>query len=62
MNQGLEKAIAKAGSRQGLARLLGISKQAVCKWTSVPSRQIIRIEAATGVPRELLRPDLYRRD
>lgn len=60
MDRGLQIAIERAGSRKQLARLLGISKQAVSKWTNVPAHQIIAIERATGVPREELRPDLYR--
>ena len=60
-NTGLEKAMARVGGARELARLLGISKQAIYKWTKVPASQIIRIEKATGVPRELLRPELYER-
>lgn len=58
---GLAKAIERAGSREALGRLLGISRQAIWKWHQVPARQIIAIEKATGVPREQLRPDLYRK-
>lgn len=58
---GLQRAIEKAGSQEKLARLLGISQQAVQQWHQVPAGQIIAIERVTGVPREDLRPDLYRR-
>lgn len=61
MDHGLELAIARAGSARKLARMLGISMQAVIKWKTVPAHQIVPIEKATGVPREELRPDLYRR-
>ena len=61
MSPGLTRAIEKAGSMGKLARLLGISQQAVSQWREVPTRHIIAIEHATGVPREVLRPDLYRR-
>jgi len=60
MDQGLQRAIEKAGSARKLAVLLGISHQAILKWASVPPHQIVAVEAATGVPREELRPDLYR--
>lgn len=43
-----------------LARRIGVSYQAIQQWKSVPAHQIIAVEAATGVPREELRPDLYR--
>ena len=33
-----------------LALMLGISKQAVAKWSNVPAHQIIAVERATGVP------------
>ena len=59
MNQGLKQAIERAGSRNKLARLLGISHQALNKWQDVPVHHIIAIERATGVHRSLLRPDLY---
>jgi DNA-binding transcriptional regulator YdaS (Cro superfamily) len=59
MNQGFQQAIERAGSRSKLAQLLGISHQAVNKWTVVPTRHIIEIERLTGVHRSLLRPDLY---
>lgn len=59
MNAGLKWAIEIAGSQVKLARLLGISHQALNKWQDVPPRHIIAIERATGVHRSLLRPDLY---
>jgi DNA-binding transcriptional regulator YdaS (Cro superfamily) len=61
MSPGLTRAIETAGSMGKLARILGISQQAVSQWREVPTRHIIAIERATGVPREVLRPDLYRR-
>jgi len=60
MKTGLQQAIEIAGSQVKLARLLGISHQALNKWRDVPpTRHIIAIERATGVHRSLLRPDLY---
>ena len=57
-------AIEKQGSGQaGIARLLGVSPQAVSQWVSgmrpVPPRHAIAIEAATGVSRHDLRPDVF---
>ena len=62
MDEGLKLAIERAGSVRKLARMLGISMQAVVKWKTVPAHRIIPVERATGVPREELRPDLYRRN
>jgi len=62
MDEGLKLAIERAGSIRKLARMLGISMQAVAKWKTVPAHQIIPLERSTGIPREMLRPDLYRRD
>ena len=59
MNQGLQQAIEIAGSQVKLAKLLGITHQAINKWRDVPVHHIIAIERATGVHRSLLRPDLY---
>ena len=61
MNAGLKWAIEIAGSQVKLAKLLGITHQAINKWTVVPVHRIIAIERATGVPRSLLRPDLYKK-
>jgi len=57
----LGKAIKAAGSISKLARALGISPQAVWQWREIPVRHVISIERIFGVPREELRPDLYRR-
>jgi DNA-binding transcriptional regulator YdaS (Cro superfamily) len=62
--QGKEKgarlAVNAAGGIRPLARRLGISMAAVWKWTRVPAARIVEVERVTGVPREKLRPDLYR--
>ena len=58
---GLVLAIAGAGGISALARRLNLAQPSVSRWRRVPAERLIAIEAATGVPRELLRPDLYRR-
>jgi len=56
----LAAAINAAGSAAELARRLGISPEAVCQWKGkVPVNRVIAVEAATGVPREHLRPDVF---
>jgi TorA maturation chaperone TorD len=56
---GLEQAIDKAGGVRALARELGLSQPAVTNWKRVPAERVLEVEAATGVSRSALRPDLY---
>ncbi len=56
---GLETAIAAAGGVGALARALGVSQPSVSNWRRVPSERVLAVEAATGIPRADLRPDLY---
>lgn len=59
---GLQKAIDKAGSQSALARMIGTTQQNVHHWVKrswVPAEVVKSIEAATGVPRHELRPDLW---
>ena len=43
-----------------LARVLGLSSAAIAQWKRIPAERIVEIERATGVRREVLRPDLYQ--
>jgi hypothetical protein len=43
-----------------IARELGINPQAVHQWRLVPLERVLEVEAITGVPREILRPDFHR--
>ena len=56
---GLEHIIQTAGGVRGLSRLLGISQPAISSWKRVPADRILQIEAVTGIPRHVIRPDLY---
>ncbi|WP_439370264.1 molecular chaperone TorD family protein [Bradyrhizobium sp. DASA03120] len=58
-DDGLERAICAAGGVAGLARKIGVSQPSVSNWTKVPAQRVIAVEAATGVSRNDLRPDLY---
>ena len=48
-----------------LAQKLSISRMAVYKWKhsdhGIPDRRLLQVEAATGIDRSQLRPDLYQR-
>jgi DNA-binding transcriptional regulator YdaS (Cro superfamily) len=58
---GLRRAAEAAGGKAALARLLGLSRQAVHRWHRVPADRLDEVERATGVPREVLRPDIFHR-
>jgi DNA-binding transcriptional regulator YdaS (Cro superfamily) len=57
---GLMEAINAAGSARELARRLGMSSQSLLHWKRIPADRLLQIEEVTKVPRERLRPDLYR--
>jgi DNA-binding transcriptional regulator YdaS (Cro superfamily) len=60
MDEGLKLAVEAAGTKYRLAKLLGITPTAVLRWHRVPMERIVKVEQVTGVPREKLRPELYR--
>jgi DNA-binding transcriptional regulator YdaS (Cro superfamily) len=55
----LARAVKQAGGARALGRALGISSQAVSQWERVPPERVLAVEAASGVSRHELRPDLY---
>jgi DNA-binding transcriptional regulator YdaS (Cro superfamily) len=59
---GFRVAAKAVGGVPALARLLNVREQTPYQWgrIRIPAERIIEIERLTGVPRELLRPDLYR--
>jgi TorA maturation chaperone TorD len=56
---GLLAAIRAAGGVSELARQISISQPSVSNWIRVPADRVVSVEAATGVDRAVLRPDLY---
>ena len=56
---GLELALLSAESMTKLAESMGIGVSAISQWKRVPAERVLAVEAATGVPRQQLRPDLY---
>jgi TorA maturation chaperone TorD len=56
---GIEAAIRAAGGVGALARKIGIAQPSVSNWGRVPAERVIAVEAATGVHRSALRPDLF---
>ena len=58
-DSGLDEAIRAVGGVSELARRLGISQPSVSNWDCVPAERVPAVEAATGIERAVLRPDLY---
>lgn len=58
----LEAAIKAVGTQQALAEAIGIRSASISEWKargSVPAERVLAVEAATGVSRHDLRPDVF---
>ncbi|MCC6196770.1 MAG: helix-turn-helix domain-containing protein [Burkholderiales bacterium] len=59
----IERAVQLAGGQTELARMLGVTQGMVWQWANgrrqVAAERVLAIEAATGVSRHDLRPDIY---
>ena len=53
------EAIVATKGAAALARALSINVTSVYAWRRVPRGRVLAVENATGIPRNLLRPDLY---
>jgi len=58
-DRGLDEAIRAVGGVSELARRIGISQPSISNWDRVPVERIAAVEAASGVERAVLRPDLF---
>jgi len=58
---GLRLAAEAVGGYDKLADKLRITSQAVSGWYKIPVNRCGTIERLTGIPREKLRPDIFRR-
>jgi DNA-binding transcriptional regulator YdaS (Cro superfamily) len=59
MDDALQRALTAAGGTVALARAIGVSHQAVVRWSRVPPLRVLAVEKVTGISREILRPDIY---
>lgn len=57
--EALEQAISNIGGLTPLGKALGITIQSISGWDRVPAERAIAVEAATGVSRHDLRPDVF---
>lgn len=58
----LAQAVRAAGSQSAFGRLVSKRQSTVREWLMtdrLPAEHVLAIEAATGVPKEQLRPDIY---
>lgn len=55
----LSRVLAAAGGPSALAAKLGIRAPSIYSWTRIPAGRAAEVEAATGIPRHELRPDLW---
>ena len=59
----LAKAVRVLGSQSAFGRLIGRSQPTVWGWLSedkpLPAEHVLTVEAATGISRHALRPDIY---
>jgi DNA-binding transcriptional regulator YdaS (Cro superfamily) len=62
--EGAVAAIKAVKRARRLAEALGLSAVAIHGWKhrGIPAERVLSVEAATGVSRHVLRPDLYPRD
>src|SRR6516164_8780681 len=58
-DRGLDEAIRAVGGVSELARRIGIAQPSVSNWDRVPVERVAAVEAATGIERAVLRPDLF---
>lgn len=58
-DSGLCEALEAVGGVSELARRIGIAQPSVSNWSRVPAERVAAVEAASGVARVRLRPDLY---
>ena len=58
----IQDAVAIAGSQSELARRIGVRQGYIWKWLrskKVPAERVLAVEAATGISRHTLRPDVF---
>jgi DNA-binding transcriptional regulator YdaS (Cro superfamily) len=56
------KAARKLGGIVAMSQALGLSRGAASQWQEIPVDHVAKLEKLTGIPREVLRPDIFRRE
>lgn len=52
-------AVRSATTLASLAEKLGITRGAISQWEKVPDERLDAVSEATGIPKHVLRPELY---
>ena len=60
MDPGKRAAVEAVGGIRELARRIGLSHTSVIRWDTIPVEHLFLIEEVTHIPREVLRPDIFR--
>ena len=60
LSRGLTEIRTTKGLQSALAKHLGVTRQAISDWPAVPIERLRDVEKFTGIPREKLRPDIFR--
>ncbi len=60
MDKITDTAVNRAGGVSALADHLGLTRQAVFKWTRIPAHHVMKVSALVGIPPEKLRPDIFK--
>jgi DNA-binding transcriptional regulator YdaS (Cro superfamily) len=58
MDTGLQLIRRQRGMLKRVAETVGLSQGRVSQWDRVPAELLPQVEAITGVPRHILRPDI----
>jgi uncharacterized protein YjcR len=61
-NEEAYKALLEQFTKSCLAEMVGISRQAIQKWKTVPGTRVQQLAEATGWPADKLRPEPYAED
>jgi DNA-binding transcriptional regulator YdaS (Cro superfamily) len=57
--QGLIATKSAASGASAIARVVGVTPQAVAQWKAVPPEYVLKLERAFGVSRHVQRPDVF---
>jgi len=55
----LKEVFRRAGNKHKLSKALNVSRQYLSAWKKVPLAQVSKVAEITGIPKKILRPDLY---
>jgi DNA-binding transcriptional regulator YdaS (Cro superfamily) len=48
-----------ANGASAIARVIGVTPQAVAQWKAIPPEHVLKLERAFGVSRHIQRPDVF---